>query len=342
MRRAIVFLAGAVALGGCRGGAERKPDAEPSAQAPARPAPTELPEIQLVAGDENGVRTGSDKCEAKVWRGGVEVACYSPEESTLEVTAKGQAAQSGKGRRSDFVRVSASLVPAVLEALGDVAVPAPEARPGKPKGFVTLGDDRTAKIELDPGVTFKLSHRWTVLPGSVAPFEMPLDDALREVLPEIRKLADKPLLFPGEKADDSAPSAHSILYLWGKSAYSVVLRQEQMLSAARVVGPAKVVREADWVALQESAFSDAGKACGGYQVANGPDKGQKKELPLWVEKSTVVVRERRTAKEIARHDFEAPVKCPTGYDFTQDEKARSDVDATAVDAWLQKTLSGAP
>ncbi len=335
-RSVLVLL---LVLSGCGGKLETLPEEESTstaANATTAFEPKANAPITLDAGPgDNETETPFGTCRARESTGKLEVACFSLRDIELSVFAKGISEQKQPNRRGDFARVFVDLAPAVLAALADFQVPPVESGAGG-RHAAHLGDNATAVLTLDPGVTFMVTDRRVAVPGRVPPFKLLLSTSMN-TLPAIFDLARKGLLFPGETAGDPPPKNHSALYLRSVPTFSSVLG-ESFLRNMSVVGPAARVSDADWVAIQESSFEDAGKKCGGYKLQEGGEKGDTSELPLFVEKATVLLKERRSGKTLSEKVFEAPKTCPTGDKLAEGKKVRSHLPKVAVETWIFSEL----
>lgn len=309
----------------------------------------QTPPIKLELGDSTrrsgpSVRTDWGSCSAGDREGDLVVSCYSSHPLEIHAQAKGVAEVVEKQQQGRLTRAGVSLLPAVLAVLADTKVPAPQRSYGGHVGPVDLASNvgvHSPTVTVNPEARFTVKLAGEVTHGTIAPFQRTLSDLLLHQLPRIAPLAAKGLLFPGETPGAAAPAAHSVLYISAGSFFDVVSRKEDMAYSLFVLGPAQRVRDADWLATEQSTFADAGKKCGGYRAKSGPDKGKVMSLPLFVEHKAVVLRERRTGKEIGRKSFEAPGHCPTGFDFTQEKKVRSLVGSAKVESWLRDEIKKA-
>ncbi len=261
-------------------------------------------------------------CKARDTNGRVTIVCGKSSRTrdlAIQGSVKGGTARIGKGNE-----LALDVLPGLLDALGDVAVPPLYGTYEKAPADLTADyQTKGLTMRFDPKVTFEIEHDRVKTSGTIEPKELPLVDVIRPRLDDLRSAAARGLLFSGESADD-APRAkdHSVLVL--RSSYG-----------AFVLGNAKQLRDADWVAVEDAELVDSGKTCGGYY---GADRTKSLDLPLWITKSKVTLRERRSGRELAEKSFESPKRCPTGFDMVTERRVRSYVERDALFRWLKTEM----
>ncbi|MFO0675860.1 MAG: hypothetical protein U0169_04960 [Polyangiaceae bacterium] len=124
------------------------------------------------------------------------------------------------------------------------------------------------------------------------------------------------------KSDEAAPAAteHSIAWLG---------------TSEEVLGPAKTLRQVDWVATQENAPARTGKMCPGYKIT-GKSGTETKDLQQQLQDWEVVVFDRKTTNVVAKKVFEASKDCPM---MAFQGVAKSYPNTAEVKGWLRELRS---
>jgi len=278
------------------------------------------------------------KCIATLRKGRIKLACRSARELAVELQSVPGAPVTGKDKS---VELEVSALPAVLAALGEVAVPPPEKEWDGSRSLAALSQSDT-RIKLDPKATFTVETGDEITKGTIAPSEVTLREAIDSALLEELAHAPTPILFGGETAAPPPPRPMpSIIHVTSYLAFNTTTQKEYVGHLLYVFGTAKQIRDADWIAIETITQFDGNKVCGGYRVETGPDKGKVESLPLWIEQLSIVLRDRRTGTELGKADFEGPKRCPKGWDSTWVKRATSSVDEKAVHAWFKQQIAAA-
>jgi hypothetical protein len=145
--------------------------------------------------------------------------------------------------------------------------------------------------QLDPGASVEL-----VYPGGLAQkIELPPVGIIPAMDRILKTVADHPLLFANEPG--APPAEHTILWIetWAKD--------------SAVIGPARVMRDVDWIAFATALPARrSAKTCSAYMDAHGGPG--KQAYPFVMVDDDVAIYERTTSKVIARTTFAAPEQCP--------------------------------
>jgi len=144
------------------------------------------------------------------------------------------------------------------------------------------------KFKLDPNVVIEVVFSPTAKVTLNAPARV-VAFGLSDMY---KKAADTPLTFLGEEP----PKEHTIA--------NVILTPE-------AIGPAKTLKDIDWVALGENQPPRKGKTCTGYTSSSkGKEKGPEKSYPLELIDRKVSVYEVATSKRVESKLFPADERCP--------------------------------
>lgn len=176
--------------------------------------------------------------------------------------------------------------------------------------------------ELQPNVDFKVDFGESLPPLTVALAKGKYFTGEPTGWDEL--MAEPVLKFGDDEAAPPAGQPHSALVSYGPYLF--------------VLGPAKILREADWVAFSKQLpLRDAAKKCGGYKEIQAKAGDPSRSFDLQLEDLEVVLRERHSGKELAKQTFAAKKECPYG---TTDGVAKSTVGQNEVVKWVTAQLKG--
>jgi hypothetical protein len=174
-------------------------------------------------------------------------------------------------------------------------------------GDIAAKDAFDSHFRLDPQTKIALEFS----PTAKVAFDAPAESTSYGLGELYKKVPDVPVAFAA-----SAPSAHSIVNL--------VLTPE-------VSGPAKTLKDIDWVATSENLPPRKGRVCTGY-TKSGTEKGPERSYVLLMVDQKVSVYEVATSKLVEAKEFKAPDTCPM---MTFGGEAKSYAVSAEQHAWLR-------
>jgi hypothetical protein len=169
--------------------------------------------------------------------------------------------------------------------------------------------------KIDPKASVQITFPDKVKISSALP-PVAVKFGLEEALKNLKN--GTPVLFGNEP--DTNPAAHTILW-----PYANTIDDEGLF------GPAKTMRDVDWIASEEELpLRTGGKKCSGYKASD--EAGPGKTLDLSLQDWNVHIIERKTGKVIDTKKFEADGTCPLS---AFGDVATSTPGWDAVKAWIR-------
>jgi hypothetical protein len=248
---------------------------------------------------EAGKSGASTKIKIDNTQASGDIGCFSLE-CTVRITKLPEGTKVKVGEHEGTADARSVSVPMdIAEAVGN----------GAPKDV--LAYDKTLDTKVTVEITFPDGVK---ISGTVPPVTVKY-----AVEKEMQKLLNgTPVLF-GKEAE-AAPAQHTIFFPGVGS---------QPLEG--VLGPAKTMKEIDWVAVEQKLPErSADKKCSGYRATG--ETGPGKDANLFLVDSEVRLVERKTGKVLDTKKFEAKGGCPM---FASGDKATQYVARDAIMAWLR-------